>query len=59
MSSICREAIVAGGSSVCELPEPSGDVVEARRIGGSIACVQNRAWLLRVLVVDDNRACAD
>ncbi len=59
MSSICREAIGVGGLSVRELLEPSGDVVAARRIGDSIACVQDGAWLLRVLVVDDNHACAD
>ena len=33
--------------------------MEARRIGGAIACVQDGAWLLRVLVVDDHRDCAD
>ena len=59
MSSICREAIGAGGSSVAELLEPSGDVVEARRIGDSIACVRDGAWMLRVLVVDDDHDCAD
>lgn len=59
MSSICREAIGAGGSSVRELLEPSGDVVEARRIGDSIACVRDGAWMLRVLVVDDDHDCAD
>jgi CheY-like chemotaxis protein len=59
MSSICRESIAGGGSRVVELLEPPGDVVEARRIGGSIVCVQDGAWLLRVLVVDDNHDCAD
>src|SRR5579884_2015131 len=59
MSSICRETIAVDGSSVCELLEPSGDVVEARRIGGPIAAVRDGTWLLRVLVVDDNRDCAD
>jgi CheY-like chemotaxis protein len=59
MSSIWREAIAVDRSSVCELPEPSGDVVEARRIGGPIAGVRDGAWLLRVLVVDDDHDCAD
>jgi CheY-like chemotaxis protein len=59
MSSICPEVIAGGGSSVVELLEPPGDVVEARRLGGSIVCVQDGAWLLRVLVVDDDRDCAD
>ncbi len=59
MSSIRREAIVVGGLSARELLEPSGDVVEARRIGDSIACVQDGAWMLRVLVVDDDHDCAD
>jgi CheY-like chemotaxis protein len=59
MSSICREAIAVDRSSVCELVGPSGDVIEARRIGGPIASVRDGAWLLRVLVVDDNHDCAD
>ncbi len=59
MSRIGRQAIAAGGSSVRELLEPSGDVVEARRIGDSIACLQDGAWMLRVLVVDDDHDCAD
>jgi CheY-like chemotaxis protein len=59
MLSIRREAIAGGGSSVVELLEPPGDVVDARRIGDSIVRVQDGAWLLRVLVVDDNRDCAD
>ncbi len=59
MSSICREAIVVDGLSVRELLEPSGDVVAVRRIGDSIARVRDGAWMLRVLVVDDNHACAD
>jgi CheY-like chemotaxis protein len=59
MSSIYREAIGVGGLSACELLGPSGDVVEARRIGDSIACVRDGAWMLRVLVVDDNRDYAD
>ncbi len=59
MSSICREAIAVDGSSVCELLEPSGDVVEVRRIGAPVLPGQDGAWLLRVLVVDDDRDCAD
>jgi CheY-like chemotaxis protein len=59
MSSICPEVIAGGGSSVVELLEPPGDVVEAGRLGGSIVCVRDGAWLLRVLVVDDDRDCAD
>ncbi|HTU89229.1 MAG TPA: response regulator [Gemmataceae bacterium] len=59
MSSIRREAIGMGGSSVGELLEPSGDVVDVRRIGDSIECGQDGSWLLRVLVVDDNHDCAD
>lgn len=59
MSSISRETIVLDGSSVGELLEPSGDVVEARRMGDFIACVQDGAWMLRVLVVDDDHDCAD
>lgn len=59
MSRIRHEAIVVSGLSDRELPEPSGDVVEARRIGGSSTCVQDGAWMLRVLVVDDNHDCAD
>jgi CheY-like chemotaxis protein len=59
MSSISRKAMRVGGSSVRELLEPSGDVVEVRRIGDSIACVQDGAWMLRVLVVDDDHDCAD
>jgi CheY-like chemotaxis protein len=59
MSSISRATIVVDGSSVGELLEPSGDVVEARRIGDFIDCVQDGAWMLRVLVVDDNHDCAD
>jgi CheY-like chemotaxis protein len=59
MSSICAEVIAGGGSSVVELLEPPGDVVEPRRLGGPIACVRDGAWLLRVLVVDDDRDCAD
>ena len=46
-------------SSVRELLEPSGDVVEACRSGDAIACVPDGARMLRVLVVDDNRDCAD
>ena len=59
MSSIYQEAIAVDGSRVCELPEPSGDVVEARRIGAPVLPGQDGAWLLRVLVVDDNHDCAD
>jgi len=59
MSSISRETIGVDGSSVVELLEPSGDVVEARRIGDFIACVQDGAWMLRVLVIDDIHNCAD
>lgn len=59
MLSICREAIAGGGSSVVELVEPPGDVVEARRIGDPVVRGQDGVWLLRVLVVDDNRDCAD
>jgi CheY-like chemotaxis protein len=59
MSSIGREAIVGGGSRVVERLEPPGDVVQARRIGDSVVRVQDGAWLLRVLVVDDNHDCAD
>jgi CheY-like chemotaxis protein len=59
MSSIRREAIVVGGLSVRKLLEPSGDVVEVSRIDGSLACIQDGAWMLRVLVVDDDHDCAD
>jgi CheY-like chemotaxis protein len=59
MSSIRQEAIGVGGSSVGEPLEPSGDVLDVRRIGDSIECVRNGVWMLRVLVVDDNHDCAD
>jgi two-component system OmpR family response regulator len=59
MSSMSRETIVEDGSSVGELLAPCGDVVEARRIGDFIACVQDGAWLLGVGVVYDAHDCAN
>ena len=59
MSNIRREAIGVGESSVAELLEPSADAVEAHRIGDFIACVRDGAWMLRVLIVDDDFDCAD
>jgi CheY-like chemotaxis protein len=57
--SIRRKSTAVEGSSVREPLDPSGEVVEVRQIGGFPACVRDAARKLRVLVVDDNRDCAD
>jgi DNA-binding response OmpR family regulator len=59
MMSIRRESFGVEGSSVGDLLDPSGEVVEARRIADSTACVRDGARILRVLVVDNNHDCAD
>ena len=59
MTGILREAIGMSGPSVRELPGPSGETVGERRIGDFLACAQDGAWVLRVLVVDDDHDCAD
>jgi CheY-like chemotaxis protein len=59
MSSIRRESLEEGGSSVHEPLTPSWQLMDARRSGDSIRCVLDSVRKLRVLVVDDNHDCAD
>jgi CheY-like chemotaxis protein len=59
MLSIRRKSTAVERSSVREPLDPSGEVVEVRRIGGFPACIRDIARKLRVLVVDDNHDCAD
>lgn len=59
MLSIRRESFGVEETNASELLDPSGEIVEVRRIDGSPACGRDAARKLRVLVVDDNRDCAD
>ena len=59
MLSINRESLVVGESNVCEQLELFGEVEEACQKGDSIAGGWDGVRKLRVLVVDDNRDCAD
>jgi CheY-like chemotaxis protein len=59
MSSIRRGSMEVSDLCVREELESSGDVVEACRIGDTLAGVWDGARKLRVLVVDDNHDCAD
>lgn len=59
MLSISRESHVVGESYVGEQPELFGLVEEARPGGASNALAWDGVRKLRVLVVDDNRDCAD
>lgn len=59
MVSIRRKPTAVERLSDREPLDPSGEVVEVRRIGGFPACVRDAARKLHVLVVDDNHDCAD
>jgi CheY-like chemotaxis protein len=59
MTRIDRGSVMPRDCSTNEMLQPSDEVVDARRVDGSIPRIEDGKQMLRVLVVDDNREAAD